>query len=190
MISGAVCESNRPTAQVICARAAIKYIATYCFHHSRFQAPPRVLRLIHVNGNCKTRAIVNICLTRFFLELAMHLQTLITALIALAATTFSVAGAIAQTQAPAGPAVGASAASSAPGRGPGPRAGGDDPPGWAMMNSQERREHRTQLRNAKTAEECRDIVAQHHRQMIDRAQSLGRTPPPEPRRDPCAGLKQ
>jgi hypothetical protein len=120
----------------------------------------------------------------------MHLQTLITALIALAVTTFSVAAAVAQTQAPAGPAASASAASSASGRGPGARVGGDHPPDWAMMNSKERREHSTQLRNAKTAEECRDIVSQHHRQMMARAQSLGRTPPPEPRLDPCASLKK
>jgi hypothetical protein len=117
----------------------------------------------------------------------MRTRTLISALMTM---TFSVAGALAQTQAPAGPAAGASAASSAPGRGPGARVGGDDPPGWAMMNSKERRAHRTNMRNAKTAEECRDIVAQHHRQMIDRAQSLGRTPPPEPRRDPCASFKK
>jgi hypothetical protein len=125
-----------------------------------------------------------------FMELAMHLRSLITALIAFAALTFFAAGAVAQTQAPAGPAAGASAASSATGRGPGSRAGGDDPPGWVMMNSQERREHRAQLRNAKTAQECRDIVARHHRQMVDRAQALGRTPPLEPRRDPCVDLKK
>jgi hypothetical protein len=125
-----------------------------------------------------------------FMEVAMHLRGLMTALIALAAMTFFVAGAVAQTQVPAGPAAGASTAGSAPGRGPGARVGGDDPPGWAMMNSKERREHRAELRNAKTPEECRDIVARHHRQMIDRAQSLGRTPPLEPGRDPCAGLKK
>lgn len=117
----------------------------------------------------------------------MPTQALITAVMTM---TFSVAGAAAQTQAPAGPVGGPSAASSSPGRGPGARVGGDDPPGWALMNSKERREHRAQLRNAKTAEECRGIMAQHHRQMSDRAQSLGRGPTPEPRRDACAGFKK
>ena len=57
-------------------------------------------------------------------------------------------------------------------------------PGWVDMSSQERDKRRTQMLNARSAEECHKVQAEHHKELAER----GRTPLTEPARDPCAGL--
>lgn len=100
------------------------------------------------------------------------------------------AGAMAQNQPPSGPAAGADGAQAvpAPQRGPAARYGRSYTPGWSLMNSKERAEHRARMRDARTAAQCREIVAQQHQLMDERAKERGRAPLPGPRRDPCAGL--
>lgn len=93
---------------------------------------------------------------------------------------------------------GAGPSVSAPGMGAGPaqraerqasgRWGSDYTPGWALMTTPERNEHRDRLRAMKTLEECHAYVAQHHEQMAARAKERNQ-PLPKPRRDACANLK-
>ena len=72
----------------------------------------------------------------------------------------------------------------------GARAGADYTPGWGLMTPQERDEHRTQMRAAKTYEECTALRDKHHEQMTARAKERGVTMPAQPRRDACQGLKR
>lgn len=76
------------------------------------------------------------------------------------------------------------------GGGPGARWGSDYTPGWSMMTSQERQEHQARMRSMNSYEECNAYMTQHREQMAQRAQERGGKPLPQPRRDPCAGLKR
>jgi len=89
----------------------------------------------------------------------------------------------------------ASAAGMPPGAGMGPgggrqamRWGADNTPGWSLMTTQERTQHREHMRALKTQDECKAYVAQHHEEMAARAKERGGKALPMPRRDPCAGL--
>jgi hypothetical protein len=64
-------------------------------------------------------------------------------------------------------------------------AGSTYTPGWQMMTPAERDEHRSRMLNAKTAEECRQLMTEQHQRMEERAKELGRGPLPQPRRDGC-----
>jgi hypothetical protein len=93
----------------------------------------------------------------------------------------------------AGPA--ASAPGMAPGAGMGPgggrramRQGADTTPGWSLMTTQERSQHRERMRAMTTQDECKAYVAQHHEEMAARAKASGAKSLPMPRRDPCARL--
>lgn len=97
------------------------------------------------------------------------------------------------------PAAGPAGAASTPrmGMGPGggtmrggPRWGGDYTPGWGMMSSKERDEHRAQMRAARSYEECVALRDRHHEQMAARAKERGVTMPAQPRRDACQGMKR
>ncbi len=62
----------------------------------------------------------------------------------------------------------------------GARVGPRYTPGWSMMSKEERAQHRSQMRAAKTPEECRQLMEEHHRLMERRAADRGtplRTPP-------------
>jgi hypothetical protein len=75
-------------------------------------------------------------------------------------------------------------------QGMGPRGGMAGPnytPGWQMMTPAERDEHRSRMLNAKTAEECRQIMAEQRQRMQERAAAAGRGPMPQPRRGGCYG---
>lgn len=58
------------------------------------------------------------------------------------------------------------------------------------MNPQERTEHRDRMRAMKSYDECKVYQDQHHEQMAARAKERGGKALPQPRRDPCAGLKK
>lgn len=93
---------------------------------------------------------------------------------------------------------GAGPVADAPGTGAGPtqraavqagaRWGSDFTPGWALMTSTERNEHRDRLRAKKNLAECQAYMAQHHEQMAARAKERNQ-PLPKPRRDACANLR-
>lgn len=68
------------------------------------------------------------------------------------------------------------------------RYGPEYAPGWSLMDPAERDEYRQQMLGAKTASECRSVVAEHHAVINERARARGLAPVPGPRRDPCAGL--
>lgn len=111
------------------------------------------------------------------------------------AITFAVlllagAAAQAQTAATAGAALGASAAAQrkAPPAGMHGRYGSRYTPGWSMMSSQERAEHRKRMADAKTAQECQSVMAEHRKQMEERAAQRGRGPMMQPRSDACRGM--
>jgi hypothetical protein len=79
-----------------------------------------------------------------------------------------------------------------PGGGRGPRgrmhfgAGPDFTPGWGMMTPQEREQHRQQMGNAKTPDECRQLRDEHRKLMQERARERGIATMPGPRHDACA----
>lgn len=100
---------------------------------------------------------------------------------------------------PASGAMGAGPAASGPGMGPGAgmgpggsrharRWGADNTPGWSLMTTQERTQHREHMRAMNTQDECKAYVAQHHEEMTARAKERGGKALQMPRRDPCAGL--
>jgi hypothetical protein len=68
------------------------------------------------------------------------------------------------------------------------RQGADTTPGWSLMTTQERTQHREHMRAMKTQDECKAYVAQHHEEMAARAKERGGKALQMPRRDPCAGL--
>ena len=70
------------------------------------------------------------------------------------------------------------------------RAGADYTPGWGLMTPAERNEHRTQMRSAKSYEDCMALRDKHREQMLARAKERGITMPAQPRRDACQGLKR
>lgn len=53
------------------------------------------------------------------------------------------------------------------------RAGPEVTPGWSMMTPEERQAHRTQMRGAGSAQECRKLMDEHHALMEKRAQERG-----------------
>ena len=126
--------------------------------------------------------------------------------LALLATLFGAAIGIASAQPGGGPGPGkgpgagmgpggAGPAASAPGRGmgrgrAGGRAGADYTPGWTLMTSQERAEHRARMRSMTSYDECKAYQEQTHEQMAARAKERGGKPLAQPRRDACLGLKK
>lgn len=99
------------------------------------------------------------------------------------------------SQGPMGPGAAASAPGMGMGMGPGggrgaARWGSDYTSGWSLMTQQERNEHRDRMRSMKTYEECKTYQDQHHEQMAARAKERGGKALPQPRRDPCSGLKK
>jgi hypothetical protein len=61
--------------------------------------------------------------------------------------------------------------------------------GWALMTPEERAEHRKQMRAAKTYDDCRKVMDDHHKLMGERAKEKGAAAPlPQPRRDGCQGF--
>lgn len=87
----------------------------------------------------------------------------------------------------AGPGTGMGAGMGAGRRGGAARWGSDFTPGWALMTPDERNAHRDQMRTMTSRSACQAYVAEHHQQMVARAQAR-QLPLPTPRRDPCAGL--
>jgi hypothetical protein len=69
-------------------------------------------------------------------------------------------------------------------------AGQDYTPGWGMMSSAERDEHRQRMASLQSYEECKAYMDKHHEQMVARAKEQGRTMPEQPRRDACEGFKR
>ena len=122
------------------------------------------------------------------------MRTLITSLAFSAFLSVPMADAVAQAVPPANQAASAPrgpGAGSAPRQGMGRRGGMVGPnytPGWQMMTPAERDEHRNRMLNAKTADECRQIMAEHQQRMDERATAAGRGPMPHPHRDGCSGF--
>lgn len=108
----------------------------------------------------------------------MHHSTVLQA--SLAALLLCATAAMAQPATP--PAAAASAT-----RGPGARFGADFTPGWAMMSSKERAEHRDRMRGARSADECRKLMDEHHKLLSERAKERGMKDLPTPRRNACGG---
>lgn len=67
--------------------------------------------------------------------------------------------------------------------------GSDVTPGWALMTWKERNEHRKRMRSAKTYDECKAYLDEHHAKMAERAKEKGKGALAEPKRDACAPLK-
>jgi len=76
---------------------------------------------------------------------------------------------------------GSALAQPGPGRGPGPGAGWrmnpGNTPGMALMTPEERNAHRDKMRSMQSYDECVAYVAEHHAQMVTRAQEKGITLP-------------
>lgn len=66
-----------------------------------------------------------------------------------------------------------------PGRGPGAgwRMNPGNTPGMALMTPEERNAHRDKMRSLQSYDECVAYVAEHHAQMVTRAQEKGITLP-------------
>lgn len=60
--------------------------------------------------------------------------------------------------------------------------------GWQLMTPEERADHQTKLRSFTEYTACTDYIAEHHRQMEERAKAKGVTPPVM-RRNPCDTMK-
>lgn len=60
------------------------------------------------------------------------------------------------------------------------RSSGEDVYGWQLMNEEERRAHRQQMRLLQTEEERERFRLEHHRLMQERAKMRGVTLPEEP----------
>ena len=92
---------------------------------------------------------------------------------------------------PSGPAASGPGGSAGPGAGrPRGHWGRSYTPGWAMMNPQERDEHRERMRSMQSYDECKAYQQQHHDKMAERAKERGSKVLPSPRHDACAGLKR
>lgn len=77
------------------------------------------------------------------------------------------------------------------GMGPGAQRWGDGvTPGWALMTTQERDEHRVKMQAMTSVDECKAYQIKHHELMAARAKEKGVTLPAQPPRDPCSGLKK
>jgi hypothetical protein len=91
---------------------------------------------------------------------------------------------------PASAPTASAAAASAPRMGPGMPMNRDNTPGWSMMTPQERDAHQRKMMATTDAVQCRATMSEHHAQMAARAKQLGQPMPPQPRNDPCAGMKR
>lgn len=60
--------------------------------------------------------------------------------------------------------------------------------GGSLMTSEERTEHRNQMRSAKTYDECKAIQQAQHERMVERAKAQGQTLP-VPRANACDRMK-
>ena len=63
-------------------------------------------------------------------------------------------------------------------------------PAGTKLQITERNEHRTQMRSAKSYDDCVALRDKHREQMLARAKERGITMPAQPRRDACQGLKR
>ena len=61
-------------------------------------------------------------------------------------------------------------------------------PGWSLMTSQERAEHRSKMMGFTNYEDCASYLAEHHAMMLERARKKGVTLPAEPRLGFCQRL--
>jgi hypothetical protein len=75
------------------------------------------------------------------------------------------------------------------GKGPGFRFGPENTPGWSLMTSQERTDHRAKMMNTKSYDECKAYQDEHHKQMEARAKERGKPVPPMPRGSMCERMK-
>ncbi len=75
------------------------------------------------------------------------------------------------------------------GMGPGARWGRDYTPGWSLMSTEERQQHRDKMGSFTSYDDCKAYMDQHHQQMSARAKEQGRIMPAQPRRDACASLQ-
>lgn len=75
--------------------------------------------------------------------------------------------------------------------GPGARFGWnkENTQGWTLMTAEERAEHQTKMRAAKTYEECKTLQNEHHQAMEARAKEKGITLRPA-RRNGCDVMKE
>lgn len=64
----------------------------------------------------------------------------------------------------------------------------DNTSGWTLMTAQERTEHQSKMRAAKTYEECKALQDEHHQAMEARAKEKGLTLRPA-RRNGCDVMK-
>lgn len=62
-------------------------------------------------------------------------------------------------------------------------------PGWSLMTSEERHEHRNKMHGFKTVDECRAYHEEHVKRMEARAKEQGKTFKPL-NVDPCAMMQQ
>jgi hypothetical protein len=60
--------------------------------------------------------------------------------------------------------------------------------GWQLMTQEERTEHQTKLRSFTEYTVCKEYVAEHHKQMEERAKEKG-VAMPVMRRNPCDMMK-
>lgn len=60
--------------------------------------------------------------------------------------------------------------------------------GWAMMIESERNDYRQKMLNAKSYEECKDVLAEHHKLMAERAKARYMTLM-EPQDNACDRMK-
>ena len=60
--------------------------------------------------------------------------------------------------------------------------------GWQLMTPEERTAHQAKLRGFTEYSACTEYVAEHHKQMAERAKTKGMTPPVM-RRNPCDVMK-
>lgn len=78
-----------------------------------------------------------------------------------------------------------------PRAGEGVRWGRGVTPGWSLMTPRERAEHRARMQAARTAQECRDVMAAQRDLVERRAQSSGRPGVPlMPHHDPCSNWRR
>lgn len=64
----------------------------------------------------------------------------------------------------------------------------DNTPGWSLMTAQERAEHRSKMRAAKTYDECKALQEEQHKTMEARAKEKGVTLT-APRHNGCDVMK-
>jgi hypothetical protein len=63
-------------------------------------------------------------------------------------------------------------------------------PGYAMMTTEERNQHRQTMMGMKDHAACQTYMQEHHTKMMDRAKQRNQTMPAMPRQDACGWLKK